>query len=146
MVALNYTLKSKSKMIRALLADSSPTDIVMLTAILSADPEIEVIGIAKTGKQAVDLVSRLKPDIVTISESLQDKDGSSALGAIRQIMAYNPTPILILTDPNCEGKAYAGGSNVFKAISMGALDVIEKPVGEGQRTKSRERRARKALC
>jgi len=103
---------------KVLIADSSSANIDMLIAILSTDPEIQVVGVATTGEQTIDLVSSLKPDILTISESLQGV--VPVLEVIKQIMAYNPTPILILADPNCEDR-------VFEGISVGALDVIEKP-------------------
>jgi two-component system chemotaxis response regulator CheB len=129
-------------MVRVLVADSSPVDVDTLIAILSADPEIEVIGVAATGEQAIDLVTKLKPDIVTISDSLESVVGArhgvpiqAYATAIKQIMAYNPTPILILTDPNRGDTAYRVGTakdpdSVSKARAMGALDVIEKPTPE----------------
>jgi two-component system chemotaxis response regulator CheB len=124
----------KSKMIRVLVADSSSADIDIITKILSTDPEIEVTGVATTGKQAMDLVSKLRPDILTISDSLEGVDSGACDMAIKQIMAYNPTPILILTAPDSGGAkakapyARTRKDSVFKATSLGALDVIEKPM------------------
>ena len=110
------------KSIKLLIADSSPADVDILIAVLSTDPAIEIIGVATTGKQAINLVSRLKPDIVILA--LGDPRGGS-LEAVKQIMAYNPTPILIMTGPDSQNE---GKDNVLKALSMGALDVIEKPI------------------
>lgn len=108
--------------IRVLVADSSPSDMNASIAVLSNDPEIEVVGIALTGKQAATLISNLKPDILVISESVQNPD---LLETVKTIMAYNPTPILILAD-----SAYEQTSDkILKALSMGALDVIGKTTG-----------------
>ena len=92
------------KSIRVLIADNSTADIDILSDVLSSDQEIEVIGVATTGRQAIDLVSKLKPDIVTIPNQ-----GLDGLETIKQIMAFNPTPILILTDPDRKG----GNDNIL---------------------------------
>ena len=115
-------------MIQVLIVDNSSADIDALIAIFSADREIEVIGVATKGKQAIDLVSKLHPDIVTISESLQSVD---ALEAVKQIMAYNPTPILMLADPNSDNR----NDNILKALvktkkRKGFLELKEMPVPE----------------
>ena len=107
--------------IRILIADNETDDIGVLVAILNSDPEMEIIGVANTGKQAIDFASGLKPDIITLSETLT---GMNSLEVVKQIMAYAPTPILVLTRSNSDAKT----DIVFKAISMGALDVMEKPV------------------
>jgi len=106
---------------RVFIADSEPTDVDLLMAILGADPEIEVMGVAATGKQAIDLVADLRPDIIIMSEFLK---GLDCLEAIKQIMAYSPTPILVLTAPDGQHR----DETIIKAISMGALDVVEKPL------------------
>jgi two-component system chemotaxis response regulator CheB len=107
-------------MIRVLIADSQSDDVDALMAILSSDPEIEVVGVAATRSQLIGLVSDLRPDIVAMSDILEGLDSAEV---IERIMAYYPTPILVLTCPGHEG----GDKSVFRAISMGALDVMEKP-------------------
>lgn len=114
--------------ITVLIADSQTADIDKLIAILSSDPDIEVAGVAATGRQAIDFVLNLKPSIVIISDTLK---GLDSLEVIKQIMAYTPTPILVLNHPDSENKAEI----VFKAISMGALDVMEKPFSSGSASK-----------
>ena len=84
-------------MTKVLIADSCTADVKTLVAILDTDPEIEAVGVATTGKKAIELVFELRPDIVIMSESPQNGDD---LEAIKHIMAYSPTPILILTAPN----------------------------------------------
>ena len=106
-------------MIRVLVVDDSPLMCKILTNILNCDPEILVAAVATNGKEAVELVPRLKPDIITMDIDMPVMDG---LEATKQIMAYHPTPILIVSSAVFR----AGMEKVFKAISQGALDVIDK--------------------
>jgi len=104
---------------RVLVVDDSPLMCKVLTDILNCDPQILVAAVANNGKEAVELVPRLKPDIITMDMDMPVVDG---LEATKQIMASNPTPILIVASAVFK----AGMEKVFKAISHGALDVIDK--------------------
>jgi len=106
-------------MIRVLVVDDSPLMCKILTNIMNCDPQILVAAVAINGKEAVELVPRLKPDIITMDIDMPVMDGFEAT---KQIMASHPTPILIVAS-----KAFGVGmEKVFKAISHGALDVIDK--------------------
>ncbi len=105
--------------IRVLVVDDSPLMCKILTNILNCDPQILVAAVANNGKEAVELVPRLKPDIITMDIDMPVMDGFEAT---KQIMAYNPTPILIVSSTVFK----TGMEKVFKAISHGALDVIDK--------------------
>lgn len=104
---------------RVLVVDDSPLMCKILTNILNCDPQILVAAVANNGKEAIELVPRLKPDIITMDMDMPIVDG---LEATKQIMASNPTPILIVASTVFK----AGMERVFKAISHGALDVIDK--------------------
>ena len=104
---------------RVLVVDDSPLMCKILTNILNCDPQILVAAVANNGKEAVELVPRLKSDIITMDMDMPVVDG---LEATKQIMASNPTPILIVASTVFK----AGMEKVFKAISHGALDVIDK--------------------
>ena len=107
-------------MIHVLVAEDSPTVRAVLVRLLESDPDIRVIGEAEDGPQAVEMVVRLSPDIVTMDVVMP---GMSGLEATRQIMAQHPTPILIVT-----AHADSRELNVaFEAIQAGALDVVAKP-------------------
>ena len=61
---------------------------------LSVDPNIEVIGVAKDGVDALDKIKQLKPNVVTLDISMPRMDG---LTALKRIMAECPTPVVILS-------------------------------------------------
>ena len=105
--------------IRVLVVEDSPLMCKVITNILNSDPQIIVAGIAHNGKEAIELVPRLKPNIITMDIHMPVMDGYEAT---KQIMAYCPTPILVVST-----SVFKEGMNkVFKAISYGALDVIDK--------------------
>jgi two-component system chemotaxis response regulator CheB len=109
-------------MIRVLVVEDSPTVQRLLVAILESDPEIQVIGTAANGEEAVRRAITLKPDLITMDIKMPVMDG---LEATRQIMATCPTPIVIVT-----GSSESSTLPItFNAMRAGALDVIQKPVG-----------------
>ena len=82
-------------MIRVILADDHAVVRAGLKAVLSSAKDIEVIGEAKTGNEAVALVERFKPDVVVMDLSMPDLDGT---GATKQIVEKGlPTKVLVLT-------------------------------------------------
>lgn len=88
----------------------------IVTAILSADRSIRVVGEAENGAQAVEKVRELRPDIVIMDVEMPVMSG---IQAIEKIMAYNAVPILVVTSQ--------GGADVaYSAISKGALEVVPK--------------------
>jgi two-component system, chemotaxis family, protein-glutamate methylesterase/glutaminase len=106
--------------IRVVIADDSLVAREMLSTILSSDPDIEVVGLANNGADAVDLVERLRPDLVTMDIHMPSMNG---LEATEKIMAFSPTPILVVSSSvHGEGMGLA-----FDALTLGALEVIKKP-------------------
>ncbi len=112
-------MRDSGGIIRVLVVEDSPVMCKIITNVLNADPQIIVVGVAHNGKEAVELVPRLQPDIITMDMHMPVMDG---LEATKEIMAYNPTPILVVSTTIFK----AGMEKVFEAISYGALDVIEK--------------------
>ncbi|MBM4055704.1 MAG: chemotaxis-specific protein-glutamate methyltransferase CheB [Planctomycetes bacterium] len=106
-------------MIKILITDDSMTVATILKAIFENEPDMQVVGYAKDGRQAVDMSRELKPDIITMDIRMPVMDG---LMATRMIMENNPTPIVVISsDINDELQI------CFRAIEEGALAVIEKP-------------------
>lgn len=107
-------------MIRVLIVEDSSVCAEIIKHILESDKEIKVVGIAKNGKEAIELVEKLKPDIITMDIHMPEMNG---LEATEYIMAYHPTPIIIVSSSIHDRDTHLA----FEAISAGALDVLEKP-------------------
>jgi len=106
--------------IRVLVAEDSLTVRELLVEILESDPEIRVIGQAKNGAEAVELVTRLKPDLVTMDVHMPVMDGFEAT---KEIMVQAPTPILIVSSSD-SGRGVELSLNAMRA---GALMMVAKP-------------------
>ncbi len=109
-------------MIRVLVADDSALAREVLTRRLASDDQIEVIGTAVNGREAVKMAGDLKPDIITMDIMMPEMNGFEAT---REIMAYAPTPILVVT-----GIELTVAELSFKALDVGALDILPKPAAD----------------
>jgi two-component system chemotaxis response regulator CheB len=106
--------------IRALVIEESPTQRTQLVRILQADGDIEVVGLATTAGEAIELVGRIRPDVVALG--LQEQD-PRARTTIEQIMARTPTAILAL----CPALLGPHSVPALDALAAGALDVLPRP-------------------
>lgn len=109
-------------MINVLIVDDSPTLRHLIRAILTTDPELKVVGEARNGEEAVAMVARLQPDVVTMDIEMPHMDGYEA---IRRIMSETPVPIVVLTSTESDIRLGA----TYKGVESGALMVIRKPHG-----------------
>jgi two-component system, chemotaxis family, protein-glutamate methylesterase/glutaminase len=103
--------------VRVLVADDSEMFREALTRIIEADPGFEVVATAGDGNAAAAKAHELRPDVITMDLEMPDADGFSG---IARVMAETPTPILVLT-------ANPEETVGFRALSLGALDILEKP-------------------
>ncbi len=103
--------------LRVLVVDDSAYNRRSLTDILSSDPEIEVVGKAGDGDEALRLVGLLKPDAITLDLEMPRMDGFTFL---RILMSISPTPVVIVS-------SYSQKENVFRALELGAIDFVAKP-------------------
>jgi two-component system chemotaxis response regulator CheB len=108
------------KKLRVLVVDDSLTIRRRFCDILAADPELEVIGEAENGKRAIELCEQLRPDVMTLDMVMPVMSG---LTATEYIMAYMPTPILIVSASVNRGELF----KTYDALAAGAVDVLEKP-------------------
>lgn len=107
-------------MIRVLVAEDSVTVRELLVQILQSDPEIQVVGQAKNGVEAVELAERLRPDLITMDVHMPVLDG---LEATKEIMVRSPTPIIIV----CSSASRRDVELSLNAMRAGALMVMPKP-------------------
>ncbi|MHB1389932.1 MAG: chemotaxis-specific protein-glutamate methyltransferase CheB [Thermoleophilia bacterium] len=115
-----HEYKRVAKTVRVLVVDDSPTARLMLCRMLEVDPLIKVVGTANNGREAMDQVGLVEPDLVTMDVNMPVMDG---IVAIEQIMAYHPVPILVVSS-TIEREHTA---NAARALGAGAVDVICKP-------------------
>lgn len=104
--------------VKVLVVDDSSFFRRRVSEILNAEPTLEVIGVAKDGREAVNMVINLKPDVVTMDVEMPVLDGISA---VREIMQKCPTPILMFSSLTHEG-----AKATLDALDAGALDFIPK--------------------
>lgn len=105
--------------IRVLVVDDSAVVRQSLTAILEADPEIEVMGTAADPIIAVKKIMREVPDVITLDIEMPRMDG---LTFLRKIMAQRPIPVVVISSLTTRGTEAA-----MKALEYGASEVIGKP-------------------
>jgi len=124
--------------IRTLIVDDSPTTQDFLLKALGGQDDIEVVGVAANGLEAVEMANRLRPTLITMDLWMPEMDG---LMATEQIMEDCPTRIVIISSgvgsrPNAAGDALApvqpDQKITFEALAAGALEVFPKArAGDG---------------
>ncbi|HZZ41416.1 MAG TPA: chemotaxis-specific protein-glutamate methyltransferase CheB [Tepidisphaeraceae bacterium] len=108
--------------IRVLIVDDSSVVRMLLIHLLGSDPQIEIIGTASNGIEAIRFVSReIPPDIVLMDVEMPEMNGYEAT---RRIMETRPMPVVI-----CGGSVMPSSSVARRAIDAGALACVDKPVG-----------------
>lgn len=110
--------------VRVLIAEDSVTARELLVSLLGSDPGIKVVGEAANGVQAVEMAKRLRPSLVVMDIQMPEMDGFEAT---KRIMIEAPTPVIIVTaahDPRDVEMS-------LRAVQLGALTVLPKPVGPG---------------
>jgi two-component system, chemotaxis family, protein-glutamate methylesterase/glutaminase len=105
--------------IRVLIVDDSAMIRQLLTMLLSADPEIEVVGTAPDPYAARDAIKALNPDVVTLDVEMPRMDGLSFL---RKIMELRPLPVVMIST-----LTQANADVTIKALEIGAVDFVAKP-------------------
>jgi two-component system chemotaxis response regulator CheB len=111
--------KVAEKKIRVLVVDDSAFMCKVLHQIISSDPQLEVAGQARDGRDAIALAESLRPDVITMDINMPHLDG---LQATEMIMSQNPRPIVIVSSESREG-----ASSTLRALELGAIDFVPKP-------------------
>lgn len=106
-----------TKAIRLLVVDDSAYNRRNIAEVFAGTPEVEVIGKAGDGEEALRLATLLKPDVITLDLEMPRMDGFTFL---RILMSRQPTPVIVIS-------SYSQKENVFRALELGALDFIAKP-------------------
>jgi two-component system chemotaxis response regulator CheB len=106
------------RLIRTVIVDDSAFARKAVREMLSASPNIEVVGMARNGQDALKMVETLRPDVVTCDLNMPELDG---LAFVRRQMARKAVPILLLTASPQDAEL------VLKALDAGAVDFVKKP-------------------
>jgi two-component system chemotaxis response regulator CheB len=107
------------KKFRVLIVDDSAFMRKVLETIFNADEQLQVVGHAKDGREAVSLAESLKPDVITMDINMPHVDG---LQATAEIMTTNPRAIVIVSSESKEGAA-----STLRALELGAIEFVAKP-------------------
>jgi len=105
--------------IRVLIVDDSSLVRQTLSDIISADPELEVLGTAADPFIAASRISDAIPDVITLDVEMPRMDGITFL---QKIMSQHPLPVVI-----CSSLAEEGSDTALKALEYGAIEIIQKP-------------------
>ena len=107
------------KKIKVLIVDDSAVVRQTLSAILSADPDIVVIGAANDPYIAADKINQDRPDVITLDIEMPRMDG---LTFLRKLMTQYPIPVVI-----CSSLTERGAETTLQALQYGAVEIINKP-------------------
>ncbi len=109
------------KKFRVLVVDDSTFMRRVLETIFNSDDQLQVVGHAKDGNEAIALAESLKPDVITMDLNMPHMDG---LQATAHIMTTNPRPIVVVSSETKEGAA-----STLKTLELGAIEFVTKPSG-----------------
>jgi len=112
-------MSASARPIRVLVVDDSALVRQIMTAILSADREIEVVGAAADPYAAWDKIQRLRPDVITLDVEMPRMDG---LTFLEKLMCAHPMPVLMVSSLTERGCA-----TTLRALELGAVDFVTKP-------------------
>src|SRR5262245_42319700 len=110
---------NNAKLIRVLVVDDSAFMRAAISRMIESDPEFRVSGIAQPGQEALDKISLLKPDLVTLDIEMP---GMNGLDALRQIMNEFPLPVIMVSSLTRDGAEVT-----LEALEIGAFDFVPKP-------------------
>src|SRR5260370_1162777 len=112
-------MATTNKKFRVLVVDDSTFMRKVLEGIFNADDQLQVVGNAKDGREAVAMAESLKPDVISMDINMPHVDG---LQATAEIMTTNPRPIVIVSSESREGAA-----STLRALELGAIEFVAKP-------------------
>ncbi len=120
---------------QVVIADDHPLGRACLRAMLAGEPDLEIVGEAATGQEAVDLCCALNPDLVLMDVRMPELDG---IAATRMIMQRCPTRVLIVTispvpDVSVDTRQAGAMGNLSKDVSHQEFVTAIRRVLQGER-------------
>ena len=117
-------IRNPQSPIKVLLVDDSLVALAIIKRILETSPEIQVVGTATNGQEALNMIPVLQPDVICTDLHMPVMDG---LELTRAVVRKFPRPILVLSVSVQKEQA----ANIFQLLDAGAIDVMAKPIGVG---------------
>src|SRR3954463_16477394 len=108
-----------NRKLKVLIVDDSALVRRILTELLSADPEMEVVGTASDAYMARDKIKALNPDVITLDVEMPKMDGVTFL---RNLMRLRPMPVVMVSS-----LTEHGAEITLDALAVGAVDYLPKP-------------------
>src|SRR6476661_5880839 len=105
--------------VKVLIVDDSALVRRILTELLSADPEMEVVGAASDAYMAREKIKQLNPDVLTLDVEMPKMDGVTFL---RNLMRLRPMPVVMVSS-----LTEHGAEITLDALAVGAVDYLPKP-------------------
>ena len=118
--------------IRVLVVDDAVVVRRLVTDVLTADPEIEVVGIAANGRIALQKIAQLAPDLVTLDIEMPEMDGLETISEIRK--TWKSLPVIMFST-----LTERGAQSTMEALARGATDYVTKPANVGSVTVAQQR-------
>jgi two-component system chemotaxis response regulator CheB len=112
------TSRAGGGLVRVLVVDDSAFMRKSLTMMLEETKQIQVVGVARNGEEAVQQVHQLNPDVVTMDVEMP---GMTGLEALKRIMSERPTPVLMVSSLTTDG-----AQETLQALEYGAVDFVPK--------------------
>ncbi len=109
-----------ARSIRVLLVEDSPVALAVLKRLINTAPDLQLVGTARTGREALTQISRLQPDVICTDLHMPEMDG---LALTQAVMSDRPRPILVVSASVQEEDT----QNIFKLLEAGAVDIFPKP-------------------
>jgi len=103
--------------LRVLVVDDSAFNRKRITEILETVEGVKIVGKAANGEEALQMLSAVEPDLITLDLEMPKMDGFSFL---RFVLARRPVPVIVVS-------SHSAKHNVFRALELGALDFVAKP-------------------
>ncbi len=107
---------------KVLLVEDSPVAMELLQRLFKSVPEVEIVGTARNGQEALAMIPRLNPTVICTDFHMEPVDG---LELTKQVMANFPRPILVLSNSVKSDDT----KNVFALLQAGVSDIFPKPMG-----------------
>ncbi|MDQ8162748.1 MAG: chemotaxis response regulator protein-glutamate methylesterase [Gemmatimonadota bacterium] len=118
--------------IRVLVVDDAVVVRRLVTDVLAADPDIEVVGVAANGRIALQKIAQLAPDLITLDIEMPEMDGLTTVTELRK--TWKTLPVIMFST-----LSERGAQATMEALSRGATDYVTKPANVGSVTVAQQR-------